>query len=106
MYGQAKPKVRCMPGTSTSTAAPSTGASETTPATDGVLRCVPKDNGRLFGYLIIRGYRGYIPLFAAYFFGAVLAHYEHLPMLNFCLGPGKNKAQNICDLDSKYAIDS
>jgi hypothetical protein len=26
-------------------------------------------------------------------------------MLTFCLGPGKNNAQNICDLDSKYAID-
>ena len=28
---------------------------------DRVLRCVPEDNDRLFGYLIIRGYRGIYP---------------------------------------------
>jgi hypothetical protein len=58
-------------------AATRAGTTGTTPAPSvGVLRCVTEDNDRLFGYLNILslgGTRGYIPLFAANFFGAVLA---------------------------------
>jgi hypothetical protein len=43
-------------------------------------------------------------LFAANFFGAVLAHYEHLPMLDFCLIDSIFEGQKMLDLQKKYAI--
>jgi hypothetical protein len=55
-------------GASTSSAT-TTSPPETPPTTpDGVLRCVPEDNDRLFGYLIIRVYRGIYPLVRGKFF--------------------------------------
>ena len=52
MCGLVKQGVRRRLGASASASASSTGSTGTTPM-DGVLRCVPEDNGGLFGNLNI-----------------------------------------------------
>ncbi len=48
-----KQRVRRRLGSSPSDSATSTGAPETPPTKDGVLQCVPENNGGLFGNLNI-----------------------------------------------------